>query len=149
MPSVEGGPAEFSVQARQDHSVRVINVQGELDVSTVPMLQPAFEAALAVGGPVVVDLCGASFMDSAGLHALLVFRQRLREGGRELAIACWPDGAVALSFGVSGTAALFGLRASREDAVASVRQAPSPDALRRLTRAGEGLLATAARRLRR
>jgi anti-anti-sigma regulatory factor len=113
------------------------------------MLQPAFEAALAVRGPVVVDLCGASFLDSSGLHALLVFRERLREHGRELAVACWPDGAVAMAFRVSGTAPLFGLRPGREDAVASVRGAPSPGLLREVVGAGERAVAAAVRRLRR
>jgi anti-anti-sigma factor len=45
-------------------------IEGELDVSTVPVLRKALEQA--PGGTVpLVDLAGMSFVDSAGLQGLL------------------------------------------------------------------------------
>jgi anti-anti-sigma factor len=126
MPSTGHGQRGFSVRAGYDSGACVLDVRGELEISTVDSLQPAIEGALAASGPVVIDLCGTSFLDSQGLYALLVLRERLREQDRELAIACWPDGAVALLFQVSGTDRLFELRPSREAAIAAVIPAPEP-----------------------
>jgi anti-anti-sigma factor len=147
MPSVDDGRTEFSVQTRQDAAVRVINVRGEIDLASVATLQPAIEAALAAEeGPVVIDLCAATFLDSTGLYALLVFRENLREQARPLAIACWPSGAVAMSFRVSGTDRVFQLHASRDAAIAAVLE--STDTLGSVRRAAEGVLSEAIRRLR-
>jgi anti-anti-sigma factor len=146
MPSVDDGRTEFSVNARQDAAVRVINVRGEIDLGSVAALQPVIEAALAAEGPVVVDLCAATFLDSTGLYALLVFRENLREQSRPMAVACWPSGAVAMAFRVSGTDRVFQLYASRDAAMAAVLQ--PTDALGTVRRAAEGVLSEAVRRLR-
>src|SRR5205085_5056676 len=121
-------------------------VRGEIDLGTVASLQPDFEAALAAEGPVVVDLCAATFLDSTGLYALLVFRESLREQTRPLTIACWPSGAVAMAFRVSGTDKIFQLHASRDAAVAAALQ--PADALGSVRRAAEGVVSEAIRRLR-
>jgi anti-anti-sigma factor len=146
MPSVDDGRTEFSVQTRQDAAVRVINVRGEIDLGTVAALQPDLEAALAADGPVVVDLCAATFLDSTGLYSLLVFREALREQSRPMAVACWPSGAVAMAFRVSGTDRVFKLYASRDAAIGAVLQ--PTDALGSVRRAAEGVLSEAVRRLR-
>jgi anti-anti-sigma factor len=146
MPSVDDGRTEFSVQTRQDAAVRVINVRGEIDLASVAALQPVIEATLAAEGPVVVDLCAATFLDSTGLYALLVFRENLREQSRPMAVACWPSGAVAIAFRVSGTDRVFQLHASRDAAIAAVLQ--PTDALGTMRRAAEGVLSEAVRRLR-
>src|SRR5215210_2877499 len=103
MATVDGGPPAFSIATRRDRGVLVLAVRGEVDMVNAPALAPDFEAAVAAGGPVVVDLCGTSFMDSTALYALLVLRTRLEEAGRRLAVARWPDGAVGMLFRVSGT----------------------------------------------
>src|SRR4051812_30805059 len=103
MPSVEDGPVNFSVATLEEAGTRIINVRGEVDASTTDALQAELELAVSGEGPVVVDLCGTSFMDSAGQFSLLVFRQRLLDQERRLAVACWPDGAVAMLFRISGT----------------------------------------------
>src|SRR5256885_15752649 len=99
MPSTR---TAFSVHTKQQSSVCVLDVRGELEISTVDSFQPALEAALSATGAVVIDLCAVTFLDSQGLYALLVFRERLREAGRPLAIARWPDGAVRPALRVSG-----------------------------------------------
>src|SRR4051794_8428340 len=84
-----GGPVNFSVTTLEEAGFRVINVSGEVDAATVPRLQAQFEAAAGADGPVIVDLCGTSFMDSSGQFALLVFRQRLLDRDRRL-VPCSP-----------------------------------------------------------
>jgi anti-anti-sigma factor len=159
--SIDDGRAEFSVRTGEHSGVRVIDVRGELDLSTVAVLQPELETAIQARGPVVVDLCATTFMDSQGLYSLLVLSERLREQGRPMAIACWPDGAVAVAFRVSGTGGrLLTLRSSRAAAIQAVT-APAPDDSPRedpadpppglaetVLRAGEAVVRQAARTLR-
>jgi anti-anti-sigma factor len=115
----EIGGTSFSVTTQSHDGRRVIDVRGEVDVNTAPSLQPVFEEALKADGDVIVDLCGASFMDSSGLYALLVFRTRLEEHDRRLAVAVWPAGAIAMLFRVSGTDGLFEIHASRAAALSA------------------------------
>jgi anti-anti-sigma factor len=58
----------------------VIRLAGELDMSTVPELDPVLEAAAERGGAVLVDLTELTFMDSTGIHALTKAARSL--GGR-------------------------------------------------------------------
>jgi anti-anti-sigma factor len=119
MPSVDDGSVELSVRVRKVAGVFVIDARGEIDVSTAAELQPAIESALQAEGPVVVDLCAVSFLDSTGLYALLVLRRRMLEQERRMAIACWPSGAVAMTLAISGTDQVFNVYDSRAAAVAS------------------------------
>src|SRR3954454_3832554 len=118
MTPVEGGSAGFSVDRRYQDGVLVLVIRGVVDAETSLALTADFEAAATASGPVVVDLCGASFMDSSGLYAVMVLRQRLAEGSRRLAVAYWPQGAIATIFHVSGAQELFDVHASRSAAVA-------------------------------
>ncbi len=54
----------------------VVVVEGEHDIYTAPALRERLEEALGKGGGVVVDLTGATFVDSSVLGALLDARRR-------------------------------------------------------------------------
>jgi len=151
MPSVGDGRAELAVRVRTVGGACLLVARGQIDVSTVPELHLAVEDALRADGPVVVDLRAVSFLDSTGLHALLVLRQRLTEQSRRLAVACRPDGAVAMALAVSGTDRIFEVRATREDAMAAARavETDSVEGVFDLARrVGAGVLAEALRHLR-
>jgi anti-anti-sigma factor len=120
MTPVEGGSG-FSVAMRDQDGVLVLVIRGELDAATAAWLVPDLETAATAEGPVVIDLCGASFMDSAGLYSLLVLRKRLAERSRRIAVAYWPQGAIATIFHVAGADELFEVHASRAAAVAALR----------------------------
>src|SRR3954447_24303297 len=121
MWSIGGGPSGFSVATRAQQGVLVVVIRGAVDTETTPALTHDFEAAARDTAPVVIDLCGASFMDSSGLYALMVLRRRVAERSRRLAVAYWPDGAIATIFKVSGAEELFAVHPSRAAAVAGVR----------------------------
>jgi anti-anti-sigma factor len=123
MPSIGGGSSGFSVASREQDGVLVVAVRGAVDSDTAPALAHDFEAAANASAAVVVDLCGASFMDSAGLYALLVLRRRLVERSRRLALAFWPDGAIAMILHVSGVEELFEIHPSRAAAVEALSAA--------------------------
>ncbi|MCL2394762.1 MAG: STAS domain-containing protein [Acidimicrobiaceae bacterium] len=60
---------------------------GELDAFTVSHLREAL-AELAVSPRLVIDLSGVTFVDSAGLGALIGGIRRTREMGGDVAVAC-------------------------------------------------------------
>src|SRR3954451_8304377 len=62
--------------------VVVVVVEGEHDIYTAPTLRERLEEALARGGGIVVDLTGATFVDSSVLGALLDARRRAIEAGQ-------------------------------------------------------------------
>src|SRR3954453_7371863 len=57
-------------------------VEGEHDIYTAPTLRERLEEALNRGGGIVVDLTGATFVDSSGLGALLDSRRRALEAAQ-------------------------------------------------------------------
>ena len=64
-------------------------VLGEADIYTAPELKEALTAAIETGATsVLVDLSGATFIDSTTLGVLMGAVRRLRPGGGEVAIAC-------------------------------------------------------------
>src|SRR3954462_15553610 len=60
----------------------VVVVEGEHDIYTAPTLRERLEEALGRGGGIVVDLTGATFVDSSVLGARVAARRRAREGGQ-------------------------------------------------------------------
>jgi anti-anti-sigma factor len=58
-----------------------VEVEGELDVATAPLLDEALKQAEASDAArIVIDLGGVSFIDSTGLRALLEANARDAEG---------------------------------------------------------------------
>src|SRR5437764_154608 len=64
-------------------SGRVIRLTGELQTSTVSRARQTLWPSSDLSAPLIVDLGGVSFVDSAGLALLLtVHREITRRGGR-------------------------------------------------------------------
>jgi anti-anti-sigma factor len=95
----EGG---LVVETRQDG---VIAVSGELDSATAGTLD---DALVAVRPPIRVDLAELTFIDSAGLHALLRLHQR--PGTVLTVVDASPN--VRRLFELAGVAALLGPEAT-------------------------------------
>lgn len=67
----------FEVADEELNGVRVIAVNGELDLNTAPQLEERMEAALAAGGGLLIDLSGCEFIDSTGIGLIVRAWQRL------------------------------------------------------------------------
>ncbi|MGY4909241.1 anti-sigma factor antagonist [Micromonospora aurantiaca (nom. illeg.)] len=79
---------EFSATSRRGRVGTVIEVAGDLDMSTTPQLRDRlYELTEAGARVVVVDLAGVGFMDSSGLGALVVGYKSLRERDGWLGLA--------------------------------------------------------------
>jgi len=81
-----GVPALRTTVTRSGRRV-VVRATGELDLATAPALRRAIAGA-GSPGPVelVVDLSGVSFVDAAGLGALLDGSEAVRRGGGDLCL---------------------------------------------------------------
>jgi anti-sigma B factor antagonist len=65
-------PLEVSTRREAD-GTSVVTAVGEIDMSNADRFRDALGQAAADGGPLVVDLTGVEYLDSAGVHALFAF----------------------------------------------------------------------------
>lgn len=72
---------------RGDDGLTVVRIHGEHDLSTAPALRSQLEQLIADGGPVVVDLTEATFIDSSILGTVLQARRDAGEAGVGFAVA--------------------------------------------------------------
>lgn len=75
-------------------SVRVV-LEGELDIAGAPLLTDALQdidsgARRVIPRSVILDLRAVTFVDSAGLHALIEAADACREQGREMVVVRGP-----------------------------------------------------------
>ncbi len=71
--------------------VMVVSVEGEHDIYTAPALRERLDEALEKGVGMVVDLTGATFVDSSVLGALLDARRRALDGAQGFAVCVDAD----------------------------------------------------------
>ncbi|MGH2885099.1 MAG: STAS domain-containing protein, partial [Solirubrobacteraceae bacterium] len=96
----------------------VLNVNGEIDLGTAPVLREVLLPVLEHGtGPVIVDLSEVPFMDSTGVHVLVDALQRLTPQNRRFAIACREGGQVHRLLALVGLLDALTVHRSRESAV--------------------------------
>jgi anti-sigma B factor antagonist len=116
---------EFSIEDRRlDGDTHVIAVTGEVDLFTAPEFKERVMAPIAADvGRVVVDLTGATFIDSSSLGVLIGAHRRLRGRGGRLMVAC-DVSAILKTFRVTGLDGVFTVAPTVEEALA----APDPDA---------------------
>jgi anti-anti-sigma factor len=78
-------PEPFRCDIVPDDGRVLVRLAGELDMSTVPILEERLRDALAHGGRrLVVDLRGLDFMDSTGLTLLVRWGRGAEQDGYEL-----------------------------------------------------------------
>jgi anti-sigma B factor antagonist len=80
---------DLQISAHNEGDLTVLTVSGEVDAATTER----FRAALVEvqGLRVVVDLSGVTFLDSAGISALIAARHRLPSGGELRVIGLRPN----------------------------------------------------------
>ena len=70
----------LSITAEVVDGVCVVRVSGDVDIATAGQLRDALVTSADGGHPVVADLSGVTFLDAAGLSALVAGRRAT--GGR-------------------------------------------------------------------
>ncbi|MEU3409112.1 STAS domain-containing protein [Streptomyces sp. NPDC006670] len=110
------GEAVVTTTGRRDTTV--ISLRGEVDEEAAPLLARALAQASEGGPPrTVVDLSGASFVDSSVLHALLTAQRAHAASGSVLVLAGPLHTAVRRLLDVTGAAPAFRLADSLADAM--------------------------------
>lgn len=117
MTMTDHGPLlTIEEEAADDRGV-ILELAGELDVTTAPELRARVDAAVRAGATaIVVDLSGVTFIDSVSLAALLAARGRLPADGRLAIVAGTPF--VALILEASGLEGVLDVFDDRDDAEA-------------------------------
>jgi anti-anti-sigma factor len=80
---------ELLVSTRVLPGCAVVEVQGEVDISTEPELRSHLAAVIATEpARLVVDLTGVEFLDSTGLGLLVWAYKKLEQVGGRFCLAC-------------------------------------------------------------
>ena len=112
----------------------VVQLAGEIDISSAPILIDAFRDISAERVPnVILDATRISFMDSTGLHALVDGKRMIHEGGTNLILV--PSSQMRRVMDLVFPEPLFAARVdSVEEALALIGSfAETPDIQRHLT----------------
>jgi anti-sigma B factor antagonist len=100
-----------------DGDTHVVELQGELDLSTTPYIAAALDSALETGKRfVVLDLGEVTFVDSTTLTVMLATHRRLEARGGRLVTVC-SDPLVARVFEITGLTQRLGVTRSRREAL--------------------------------
>ena len=127
MSSQGASPPSFrrALQAEVDHheQASVVRLIGELDAEDAPAVRTLLaEQVLRGTGNLVVDLSGLTFLDSAGLAALVAAHKGTRSAGTSLLLAA-PRPAIVRILSITGLDSLLVRTASVEDALAHLARA--------------------------
>ena len=108
--------------------VIIVVVEGEHDIYTAPTLRERLEEALGRGGGIVVDLTGATFVDSSVLGALLDSRRRALEAGQGfvVCIGATVEPGVQRILDITGLVPVLPVLQGREQAIEQARSSGSP-----------------------
>jgi len=100
-----------------DGDCAVLQVAGEIDVYTAPLLREHVIRLVDDGARhLIADLRGVTFLDSTGLGVLVGSLKRLRSHGGSLSVVINTDRILRL-FRITGLASVFALHPSLQEAV--------------------------------
>lgn len=109
---------ELSLATREVAGHTVVEVRGEVDVYTAPVLRERLLEIVNGGASrVVVDLRPVDFMDSTGLGVLVGALKRLRLAEGDLSLVCDSEKLLKI-FRITGLDRVFALHGSVEAATA-------------------------------
>jgi anti-sigma B factor antagonist len=77
-PAAESAAPHFVVDTRRAGTAELVQVSGEVDIATAPLLRAVLDTVVGRRPTLVeVDLSGTTFLDAHGLSALSAARRRL------------------------------------------------------------------------
>ena len=78
----------LTIRVRRERDCPIVTVAGEIDIATVTRLRERLFELAAGGRPLIADLDQVSFIDSAGLGALVAAATRAAAHGGSLQVVC-------------------------------------------------------------
>lgn len=116
---------DFELSKHAKDGYVVVELRGELDITTVPNLRPALHALLDGKTPrIILDLSELAFIDSSALTAIVIADRRARQLGVTLALAA-PQRIVARVLSITGLDQHFPVYPTLADAAADVQGSPA------------------------
>jgi anti-sigma B factor antagonist len=121
------GPAPFQAAATSlEGGIHLLEVHGELDLSTATQLEgPLEEATAAEDSAVLIDLADCDFIDSTGIALIVRAWQRVDaaagNGGKGGLVLCCQNEQVRRVLEVTGLEHSLRVFPTRDDAVAALR----------------------------
>jgi anti-anti-sigma factor len=108
---------------RSEHDgVRVVTVTGELDISNVAALEDAtFDLPNDALG-IVLDLCAATYIDSATLGLMFKLQRSLQRRGQILRVACAPGSSPQRVLELTGFGQEVDWESDRAAAIAAIQR---------------------------
>jgi anti-sigma B factor antagonist len=119
--SPQSAPAA-KVERFEDDGVRVVVVVGELDISNVDALEDAAFDLPNEGLGIVLDLTGASYIDSATLGLLFKLQRGVQRRGQMLRVVCPPGSNAERVLELTGFTHELACDRDRNEAVAAIRR---------------------------
>ena len=102
--------------------VPVLVVEGEIDASNAPELAAELRSMLSnFSFALVVDISGATYMDSAALNTLAVLHNELKTRQQKLHIVAPPDSRIHRLLKITRLDSVLGLHETLPDAVETAR----------------------------
>ena len=112
------------IDVRHEQGYAIVTAAGEIDISTVTRLRERLFELAASGRPLVVDLDQVSFIDSAGLGALVGTANRATAHGGSVYAAC-DRPKIRELFRLAGLDCRIPLARTLDEALAAARATPS------------------------
>ena len=107
---------------RSDGGVHIVNVSGEIHVTTAPQFRDELNTVIESGGTkLVLDLSAVEFIDSTGLSVLLNGLRLVSQRKGRMALVC-RNRTVLRLFQITSLDATFDIFVDRSAAIASVTQ---------------------------
>lgn len=108
-PHVHSPPDAMTLEIVPTAGATAVTVRGEVDADSAPGLRACLLQVLDRPGVTTVDLdlTGVTFLDSAGLTALVVAHRAARSSGRVLTMRCGTSRAVVRPLQITGLAGVF------------------------------------------
>jgi anti-sigma B factor antagonist len=121
---MEGGSADLSLGARTEGFATVVVAQGEIDLSTIPLLTEKLDDLISEGQvDLIIDMAGVDFIDSTGLGALVGARKKALAKEGSVHLAC-VQAKVLKIFKITQLTEIFPVHESVADAIASASGRP-------------------------
>lgn len=112
----------FDIADQIADGIRVLAINGELDLSRADLAREPLERAVADGTPLAIDLTDCEFVDSTGLATIVHATRPVRDAGRPVSLIC-PEGEVRQLLRLSAIDLSFEVVDSRDEARAALLEA--------------------------
>jgi anti-anti-sigma factor len=109
-----------SVESRDGAAIAIVALDGELDLGVLDVLEEAIGRRSDDQAGLVLDLSELSFVDSAGIHALVAARDGLEKSGTPSALVVTPGSNVERTLDMTGLLERLASHPDRDSALAAV-----------------------------